>query len=731
MTSLKSRLCGEAASKVNVHNAKGSNTQNKNDNQLLLSQLIEEKHTFVYKKLVVPMTMRSIYWKCYGFPASEDGEILTKVKIVCLLCKTVIAYNRNTSNLRMHLQNKHPQELQNLEMQAPPRKPRLDAKEKRALKKHNKSLPASYMYSTESDGTVEVEKHVQIVSDPNITLEEFNTPQSLRVVVKGDSPGQTNQNVAFLMQDDNSPSMDMQDQGAVDRKTISDAIAEFIITDLQLPDVVEAPGFQRLVATLRSPCEIPSKLRLVDDVIPKIYDTYRETVVVSLNSVVGDVTISIEEWESASSEIYITVSAHFLQQGLEDQLQSKVLLTYQCSQLSDTSQWRRMMDNLLLEWNLKAEKVKAVIIATEQAELISALALRGFTLIPCLIFTLQKVCMKGCFTLPVVSNVITKVRSLLALVYRYSNVLTTLRIQEHILQLEDVPLTSDYPKAWISTYIMLEQFLARRSIINSVIESIDPSSYEKDLVIITDDDWAVIEDVVTVLEPFKVTTMTLAEEKAPLVSLLKPLMWQLISVHLKVRENDSTLGKELKVILSKMLKERYSEKSVDMVLKAATTLDPRFKQLPYSVEEAKAMLNGPVKVLLTQMIEENGNITAENEGQTPSKKGRLSGMEFLLGDLCASSSALSISERAELEIAQYQSEPTANLDHCPLTWWQKAAAKFPNLARLASSYNCIPASATPPSRIPVESQIMFDMKRAKLGPEIVDKLLFLNSNHNM
>lgn len=78
-------------------------------NQLLLSQLVEEKHVFVYKKLVVPNTMRSIYWKCYGFPANEEGEILTKVKIVCLLCKTVIAYNRNTSNLRMHLQNKHSQ----------------------------------------------------------------------------------------------------------------------------------------------------------------------------------------------------------------------------------------------------------------------------------------------------------------------------------------------------------------------------------------------------------------------------------------------------------------------------------------------------------------------------------------------------------------------------------------------------------------------------------------------
>lgn len=50
--------------------------------------------------------------------------------------------------------------------------------------------------------------------------------------------------------------------------------------------------------------------------------------------------------------------------------------------------------------------------------------------------------------------------------------------------------------------------------------------------------------------------MTLAEEKAPLVSLVKPLMWQLISVHLKVRDSDSDLGKELKLSLSNLLKEK-------------------------------------------------------------------------------------------------------------------------------------------------------------------------------
>lgn len=90
-------------------------TDDRTDNSrmhTLLAKMMEDKHTFTYRKLVVPMSMRSIYWKYFGFPATEEDEILTKVKIVCTICKTQIAYNRNTSNLRMHLQNKHPDELQ-------------------------------------------------------------------------------------------------------------------------------------------------------------------------------------------------------------------------------------------------------------------------------------------------------------------------------------------------------------------------------------------------------------------------------------------------------------------------------------------------------------------------------------------------------------------------------------------------------------------------------------------
>lgn len=65
----------------------------------------------IYTQTIVPNTMRSTYWKYFGFPGNDNQEILTKNKVVCTLCNKVISYNKNTSNLRTHLFAKHPEKL--------------------------------------------------------------------------------------------------------------------------------------------------------------------------------------------------------------------------------------------------------------------------------------------------------------------------------------------------------------------------------------------------------------------------------------------------------------------------------------------------------------------------------------------------------------------------------------------------------------------------------------------
>lgn len=54
----------------------------------------------------------------------------------------------------------------------------------------------------------------------------------------------------------------------------------------------------------------------------------------------------------------------------------------------------------------------------------------------------------------------------------------------------------------------------------------------------------------------QVTIMTLSEEKTPLISLLKPLLWQLVSSHLKVIDTDSQHARLFKTSLSGMLTSR-------------------------------------------------------------------------------------------------------------------------------------------------------------------------------
>lgn len=132
----------------------------------------------------------------------------------------------------------------------------------------------------------------------------------------------------------------------------------------------------------------------------------------------------------------------------------------------------------------------------------------------------------------------------------------------------------DYPAVWISTYMMLEQVIARRSMITSILENME--GIDQEMFEITNEQWKIMEDIVNVLAPFKVTIMTLSEEKTPLISLLKPLLWQLVSSHLKVKETDSDTAKTFKESLSDMLCERYSDYSVTLLLQIATTLDPRY-----------------------------------------------------------------------------------------------------------------------------------------------------------
>lgn len=69
--------------------------------------------------------------------------------------------------------------------------------------------------------------------------------------------------------------------------------------------------------------------------------------------------------------------------------------------------------------------------------------------------------------------------------------------------------------------------------------------------------------------------MTLSEEKIPLISLLKPLLWQVINNKLNEKDTDSVTLLSLKKIIVDHLRFRYNDEQISTLLQIATMLDPR------------------------------------------------------------------------------------------------------------------------------------------------------------
>lgn len=86
-----------------------SNENNGSDDLLAPILVCKDKGEMLpCSKIVVPTSMRSSYWRYFGFPADAHNNVLTRSRIVCCLCRAYLVYNKNTTNLSNHLRAKHP-----------------------------------------------------------------------------------------------------------------------------------------------------------------------------------------------------------------------------------------------------------------------------------------------------------------------------------------------------------------------------------------------------------------------------------------------------------------------------------------------------------------------------------------------------------------------------------------------------------------------------------------------
>ena len=109
----------------------------------------------------------------------------------------------------------------------------------------------------------------------------------------------------------------------VNDELITKAIADMIVTDYVPPSIVEGEGFNRLMNIVAPGYKVPTR-KTVRSRIQQRYDTEKEKLCDELNDVTST-AITTDTWTSNSTESYITVTEHHIDDEWE--MKSNFLMT--------------------------------------------------------------------------------------------------------------------------------------------------------------------------------------------------------------------------------------------------------------------------------------------------------------------------------------------------------------------------------------------------------------------
>ena len=154
----------------------------------------------------------------------------------------------------------------------------------------------------------------------------------------------------------------------------------------------------------------------------------------------------------------------------------------------------------------------------------------------------------------------------------------------------------------------------------------------------------------------------------------------------------------------------------------ATILDPHYHHLKFMDCSTSTAAYSMLKERLALLsCEEECQIIKETTSQSPKRKKKKTALAILLGEDEEDDNT------ASHEFDKYLKEtPLKSSENC-LEWWSKNSHTYPNLAKLAKRFLCVPATSVPAEQVFSVAGEIVNTKRASLKAENVD-LLILNKN---
>lgn len=617
----------------------------------------------------------------WNFYSAVDS---TKAK--CNICKHVLSCKTSTSNLKKHLERKHP----------------TISLVQQTTKKEN---PISQTVSVASTSSAEV-----VTDAPSTSATVPSNPEVGRKI-QCKLPN-LNRTIGFQ---------------AKTKIKIDKCLMELFFKDFQPFSVVEDKGFQKFVTSLNSSYQLPSRKTIANTLLPAMYEE-KQAKIKDVVKNVSSVTVTTDCWTSINVESFMAITIHFI----DEEFEAKSILL-ECSSFEEAHTSANLateLNRVITLWGLESKILLAISdnAANIQKAIKDELKWKHFG---CFAHTINLIVQNGLKSVEPIMAIIVKFRSLVAHFKRSTTASSKLFEVQVKAGKEPKKLLQDVTTRWNSTYYMVDRLLEMEEIVRTTMALLNSN-----VVVISVEEWLLLRELRKVLKPMEELTKIISGQKYVTLSSVLILTKGIEHIYKNLQRDDDDHNPLIQNLIKEFLSgiaERFKDLENSKTLLVSTFLDPRFKNVGFSesvADRAKKLVTNLVankiqKTMTNDPIESTSSLTVTS---TVVNEFSVWGAFDEKAAEVSVQSTIPASSKAIIEIQRYMEETLLGRNEDPLKWWKQYSYNYPYLSKVVLDNFGTVATSVPCERVFSKSGQLISERRSRISATKVKQIMFLNVN---
>ena len=364
--------------------------------------------------------------------------------------------------------------------------------------------------------------------------------------------------------------------------TITRAIGKFLAFDMKAINTIEGSGFQGLLEVLEPRYVIPCRKTFTESVIQGLYESMKKDLLSELKQP-NFYGLTFDYWQSLALKSYLTLSLHFCSEAFE--IQNYVLRTVEVPQSHTGLRTANVIQSILEDFNLNLNNptLRLVSVSDAASNMAASVAELKLPHVFCFAHLLHN-CLKHAFQAPELKKIFGKVKELVLYFRSSPQKSDKLISMQKTLQLPEIKLKKSVETRWSSQYDSIDRLLqCRQAVINIGLNDIEVAVLTLSL-----EEWEDLIQIREILKPFTFIIDVLQTAQRPSISMIKPLIFNIITHILKITKEDNDYVVTIKhLILEDFLDRIKNYEAIKDLLLLTSIIDPRFKNMYYLEEKEK------------------------------------------------------------------------------------------------------------------------------------------------